>query len=235
MADLQSQLLQRAQKFQTHLNSAHQIIPSLYLGSELVAHDLKTLQTLGVTHVLTIAPIPPPFPAHFQYSVHPINDVTSENVLAILNAALDFIDAALTPGNSPASSSADSKTCTAPPASATAAVAAPTASSAAASQTGGGVVFVHCSAGISRSGSVVVAYCMRRFKLTFEQALSMVQKQRSVVCPNSGFRAQLQLFHTLGWAADPKHPLYVQHFAPPPKPSSPPSATAAVVASSAPK
>ena len=56
----------------------------------------------------------------------------------------------------------------------------------------GGKVLVHCFAGRSRSGSVVVAYVMKESQMTYDDALKFVQEKREVVQPNPGFEAQLR-------------------------------------------
>ena len=60
----------------------------------------------------------------------------------------------------------------------------------------GGVVFVHCFAGISRSASIVIAYLMQENGLSFEQALKLVKERRPQVSPNLGFCGTLQAFGT---------------------------------------
>lgn len=55
-----------------------------------------------------------------------------------------------------------------------------------------GSVLVHCAAGISRSSTIVIAYLMKKNKLTYQEAYSFVRKRRSVICPNSGFVRQLK-------------------------------------------
>ena len=54
-----------------------------------------------------------------------------------------------------------------------------------------GRVFVHCGAGISRSGSIVIAYIMRKEGKSYEEAVSFVRERRSSVKPNDGFVKQL--------------------------------------------
>ena len=53
-------------------------------------------------------------------------------------------------------------------------------------------VLVHCAAGISRSSSIVVAYLMAKYSLTYEEALARVKKGRPCACPNIGFERQLR-------------------------------------------
>lgn len=58
--------------------------------------------------------------------------------------------------------------------------------------TAGRKVFVHCDAGVSRSGSVVTAYIMATHNLGFEEALKYVQSKRPCVGPNDAFKEQLR-------------------------------------------
>ena len=52
-------------------------------------------------------------------------------------------------------------------------------------------VYVHCFAGVSRSGAMVVAYIMKTRKLNLKKALNFVRKRRGQVFPNTGFLKQL--------------------------------------------
>lgn len=56
----------------------------------------------------------------------------------------------------------------------------------------GGVVYVHCMAGISRSSSVVVGYIMNKYRMKAEDAVGFVRERRSCVNPNIGFMAELK-------------------------------------------
>ncbi|XP_076145029.1 dual specificity protein phosphatase 19b isoform X2 [Alosa pseudoharengus] len=58
----------------------------------------------------------------------------------------------------------------------------------------GGVVLVHCNAGVSRSASVAIAYLMSRDTLSFQEALDAVKAARPSVCPNPGFLKQLKSY-----------------------------------------
>ena len=58
-------------------------------------------------------------------------------------------------------------------------------------------ILVHCAAGASRSASIVIAYIMWNKKMPFKEALEFVQSKRNIVCPNPGFKDQLQLFEKL--------------------------------------
>ncbi|CAK9237404.1 unnamed protein product [Sphagnum troendelagicum] len=62
----------------------------------------------------------------------------------------------------------------------------------------GGVVLVHCFAGVSRSGAVVTAYLMKKEHLTMDNALESLKKSSEIVCPNDGFKQQLRMFEEMG-------------------------------------
>lgn len=55
----------------------------------------------------------------------------------------------------------------------------------------GGVVFVHCFEGKSRSVSCIIAYLMEHKLMSLEEALQFVQSRREIANPNFGFRYQL--------------------------------------------
>jgi len=58
----------------------------------------------------------------------------------------------------------------------------------------GGSVFVHCVAGASRSATLVAAFLMKEYGMTCDEAIKLLQKQRSCVDPNDGFKGQLRNF-----------------------------------------
>lgn len=55
----------------------------------------------------------------------------------------------------------------------------------------GGAVLVFCTAGISRSATVVTSYLMRREGIGFHEALHRLKQDRPWVRPNAGFERQL--------------------------------------------
>ena len=58
-----------------------------------------------------------------------------------------------------------------------------------------GKVFVHCQAGRSRSGSMVIYYLMREEGWDYEKTLKYVKSKRPCVKPNSGFEKQLKEYY----------------------------------------
>ncbi|KAK9499142.1 hypothetical protein O3M35_003645 [Rhynocoris fuscipes] len=67
-----------------------------------------------------------------------------------------------------------------------------------------GVVLVHCYFGVSRSSSIVIAYIMKKYELSFEEAFQRVKNKRKYVAPNAGFEAQLKLYETMKFTIDEK-------------------------------
>ena len=59
----------------------------------------------------------------------------------------------------------------------------------------GGVVLVHCFAGVSRSATVVAAFLIASEHIDADQALALLRQLRSWVNPNAGFVSQLHDFY----------------------------------------
>ncbi|CAF1617735.1 unnamed protein product [Adineta ricciae] len=55
-----------------------------------------------------------------------------------------------------------------------------------------GKVLVHCSAGISRSPTLVLAYLMKKKRWTLDEAFEKMRKLRRIVDPNVSFIIQLR-------------------------------------------
>ena len=51
----------------------------------------------------------------------------------------------------------------------------------------GSNVLVHCQQGVSRSPSIVIAYLIHNLGMSYDQAFSLVKKQRVCIRPNPGF------------------------------------------------
>ncbi|OBZ72497.1 putative rhodanese domain-containing dual specificity protein phosphatase [Grifola frondosa] len=56
------------------------------------------------------------------------------------------------------------------------------------------VVLVHCAMGISRSATVVCAYLLATTPMIADEAIDFVRSRREIVCPNIGFRTQLDMY-----------------------------------------
>lgn len=65
-----------------------------------------------------------------------------------------------------------------------------------------GAVLVHCFAGQSRSGAVVMAYLMQHLSMNVSEALQYAKEKRPAISPNEGFMKQLKLFGEMGNSVD---------------------------------
>jgi predicted protein tyrosine phosphatase len=55
-------------------------------------------------------------------------------------------------------------------------------------------VLIHCTAGISRSSTLTIAYVMNEQRLSLHQAYTFVKTRRDVIAPNLDFMGELQQF-----------------------------------------
>ncbi|KAJ3126484.1 Peroxisomal membrane protein PAS20 [Nowakowskiella sp. JEL0407] len=167
---------------------ATEIVPGLFIGTKIAALDKNFLIKHGVTHVINMAwELPTPFDDIVEYVHVPLADNTKANLLQKLDSLLDLIDKVLetrekirlerADQRSIINEDSDSDTAPAPLP----------------------VVMVHCAQGVSRSAAVVIAWRMRKFEETYEQALAFIRKRRAIVTPNEGFKEQLELFEKWGW------------------------------------
>ncbi|CAG5037831.1 unnamed protein product [Parnassius apollo] len=65
-----------------------------------------------------------------------------------------------------------------------------------------GNVLVHCHFGVSRSATIVIAYIMAKYNLSFEEAFSYVRNRRRFINPNPGFISQLKEYQRLNYDVD---------------------------------
>jgi len=59
----------------------------------------------------------------------------------------------------------------------------------------GGRVLIHCLKGVSRSATIAAAYTMQALDTNPEDAVKILQCNRPVIKPNSGFMNQLEWYH----------------------------------------
>ncbi|XP_046670154.1 dual specificity protein phosphatase MPK-4-like [Homalodisca vitripennis] len=64
------------------------------------------------------------------------------------------------------------------------------------------VLLVHCYFGVSRSATVVIAFIMKKYGISYQDAFERVKSLRRFVGPNAGFEAQLQLFERMNYTID---------------------------------
>ena len=58
-------------------------------------------------------------------------------------------------------------------------------------------IYIHCTCGVSRSATIVIAYLMWKTHSDFKVVYFFIKKRRPEIDPNNGFRRQLNLFHKL--------------------------------------
>ena len=61
-------------------------------------------------------------------------------------------------------------------------------------------ILVHCVQGKSRSASIVIYYLMKKYNYTYDRALELLRRKRSVVNPNKGFEQQLRQFEQINFS-----------------------------------
>lgn len=55
-------------------------------------------------------------------------------------------------------------------------------------------VLVHCAMGISRSATIIIAYLMYRYRMSYADAYMYTKMRRNEVRPNPGFKTQLRFY-----------------------------------------
>eukprot|EP01122_Echinamoeba_exundans_P007374 TRINITY_DN2255_c0_g1_i1.p1 TRINITY_DN2255_c0_g1~~TRINITY_DN2255_c0_g1_i1.p1 ORF type:complete len:232 (-),score=31.04 TRINITY_DN2255_c0_g1_i1:188-883(-) len=58
----------------------------------------------------------------------------------------------------------------------------------------GGIAFLHCSAGVSRSGAFAISYVMKKLSMGVKQAFAFVRSKRRLTNPNFNFLHQLDQY-----------------------------------------
>lgn len=161
---------------------AERILGGIYLLSiEPVNDGVDFKAKHGITHIISV--VPGPLPSHItsQYTHLQISitDEDTTNLLEHLPNAIDFINSALFPPGTDASSKKHN-----------------------------GEILIHCAQGKSRSVSVVVAYLMKTYNLSYSQALHAVTRKVADAEPNVGFAEQLEIYKQMGCTVDKTLPEY---------------------------
>ncbi|KAL0275981.1 UNVERIFIED_CONTAM: hypothetical protein PYX00_003670 [Menopon gallinae] len=65
-----------------------------------------------------------------------------------------------------------------------------------------GTVLVHCYFGVSRSATIIIAYLMKKHRMSVQEAFELAKSKRRFIGPNPGFMAQLQLFEVMDFTID---------------------------------
>jgi protein tyrosine phosphatase len=56
-------------------------------------------------------------------------------------------------------------------------------------------ILVHCMAGISRSVSLVTYFLMKKYHISYDEAISIIKNKRPIANPNNSFKNQLINYH----------------------------------------
>jgi len=146
-----------------------EIIPGfLYLGSAQAAKNLSGLRKLHISHVLNLAGknYHDTGSEGLTYQKLHFEDSLETDFLSKLPVALEFLDSV----HEMIHHSSDA---TPPPR---------------------GAVLVHCSGGVSRSPTTVIAYLMYKNRWSLRQSFLFVKEKRSGIKPNPGFMKQLMQY-----------------------------------------
>lgn len=165
-----------------HFAMAERILGGIYLLSiEPVNAGVDFNAEHGISHIISVVPgvLPSHITSQYTHLQIPITDEETTNLLDELPQATDFIDAALFPPGTDLSAKKHN-----------------------------GEILVHCAQGKSRSVSVVVAYLMKKYNLSYSQALHAVTRKVADAEPNAGFAEQLEVYKQMGCTVDKSLPQY---------------------------
>lgn len=165
----------------SHLGSSYTLMAQRILGGIYILSiepvnagtDFKT--EYGITHIISVVPGPLPLycSSRYKHLQIEVTDEETSNIIEQFPRATDFIESALFP---PGTDPADKKH--------------------------HGSVLVHCAQGKSRSVAIVIAFLMKKYNLSYAQALHAVTRKIADAQPNPGFTSQLELYKKMGCTVD---------------------------------
>jgi len=149
-----------------------EVVPpgKVWIGPQVVARSPTTLVDNGITHILSVNGFAP-FPRAWQSIAKRINSVKMPEFVVKVVHLEDEEDEDLSPAIQECTEFVER------------------------GRRSGGVL-VYCTAGRSRSASIVTAYLMFFHGLTFQSAINTVRTARPFVKPNCGFVDQLMRMET---------------------------------------
>ena len=56
-------------------------------------------------------------------------------------------------------------------------------------------ILIHCMMGISRSASFTIIYLIKKYSMTFDDAVKFVKNKRNIINPNGGFLYQIKKYY----------------------------------------
>ncbi|CEG42743.1 dual specificity catalytic domain containing protein [Plasmopara halstedii] len=164
--------VRRSQTLNAHVDVCSEILPSfLYVSNVHVAQDKTKLRSLGITHILNCC-------AEYKWEFNDIKlfETSDDAEFQMLELSLrDDATEDLTPflpqvlvwiANLRQQLQSQEKT----------------------SQI---KILLHCYQGVSRSCALAIAYLMLEQQMTYQEAASMVKRQRAISSPNAAFICQL--------------------------------------------
>lgn len=157
--------------------SANYVLEGLFVGDFSSAIDVDNLRKHNIICVLTAGMLPEyeTFPTHFPKEIRRcclnILDMPDQSLFEEMEIGLQFMDFVLLSKYEKIYDDENFKSLSLYPPS----------------------LLVHCSAGISRSPSLCIAWLMTRKNYDFEDALQLLQKCRPIVDLNCGFEEQLKI------------------------------------------
>jgi len=192
--------------------SCQMFVPGCFIGSQSMIKSTSNLDAYGITHVLSCNGTVDPFKGRYGWCTLKMDDIEQQELGPWIDLALDFIDygrrgqlppslaermkleTKLTPPKRPSSASSTRTIAPSP-----CAPLGPTPLEQATNNKRG-IVLIHCSAGISRSAAISIAWLMKQGEngdgngapITLERCLRMMEAARPIINPNPSFRKQLE-------------------------------------------